>query len=594
MIKPYYKILFTLFILVFACDAFSQNLNSLSVIDSKYDSLLKSDNESMNTLFYKHKNDVHIDNLGPFGSPFYYPTAFFLEDKHLLIPENEFKNSLYNLSGFKPFTNIAYINASRKEQQFLIKHVQGFGKLLLFDFDFNKVSSPGAFVNQEANNTLFNANLKYESKKKNYLIKFSNRIERNSFQENGGLTNLDDYELNVFDDEQNYSVNLTTSNSFKKRYEYEVEQRLDLFQLSSDSIRGNQIYLKHQISYSTQQKVFYDTDPLSSIYNNVYLDSVSSIDSIYTNNFNNMGFIGFRNNNYSAELFGQYDLKRYQQSVGIDSNYHNAYIGFLGHYKNNSLLVNTMVKYGIDGYRNGDIESELLLSFDSKRYKLTSGVTYFLNEPGLKSVYYNSNHFIWLNTSFEKQSTLGLSVDFKLKEIKLDIKGSTKLLNNTLYFDSLALANQDNNITSITSFSISKEYQLLSLHFRTALIYQVTTNETLFPLPKMIGRQVVYYQKHIFKANLQFQFGVGFSYSTKYYGYAYMPAINEFYVQKNTVLGYYPRVDIFINTHLKRAQIFLKYEHVNSGRNLEKSYITPGYPSLGKSLKFGVSWNIFD
>jgi hypothetical protein len=116
----------------------------------------------------------------------------------------------------------------------------------------------------------------------------------------------------------------------------------------------------------------------------------------------------------------------------------------------------------------------------------------------------------------------------------------------------------------------------------------------LFPLPEIIVRQVLYYQKYIFKGALKFQFGVGFSYATDYYGYAYMPATNEFYVQENTELGNYPKIDVFINTHLKRAQIFLKYEHVNAGRSLQKSYIAPGYPPMSKSLKFGVSWNLFD
>ncbi|MBL4594773.1 MAG: hypothetical protein JKX68_13305 [Flavobacteriales bacterium] len=186
-----FKILFTLIIFFFACRVQAQNLDSLSIIDSKYDSILRSDGESMSTLFYKHQNDVLINNLGPFGSSFYYPTTFYFLKKNLIEKQDPFNTKLYSLSGFRPYTNITYINASRKEQQFSIKHIQQFGKLLFFDFDFNKLSSPGAYSNQEANNTSFIGALKYQSKKGNYEVKFSTGIYRNFYEENGGYLILE-------------------------------------------------------------------------------------------------------------------------------------------------------------------------------------------------------------------------------------------------------------------------------------------------------------------------------------------------------------------------------------------------------------------
>ena len=94
---------------------------------------------------------------------------------------------------------------------------------------------------------------------------------------------------------------------------------------------------------------------------------------------------------------------------------------------------------------------------------------------------------------------------------------------------------------------------------------------------------------------MKFQIGLGFSYSTNYFGYAYMAPINEYTIQGGgTEMGFYPRLDLFINTRIKRAQIFLKYEHFNAGRSLQKSFIAPDYAPMVKSLKFGVSWNMFD
>jgi len=591
----YFKILLYLISLFFVEDVQSQYLDSLGVIDSKYDSILKSDGEAMNTLFYKHDNDVLINNLGPYGSPFYYPTTFFLHKKNLIKKPNSFNEKLYKLSGFRPYSNITFINASRKEQQFSIKHVQEFGKLLVLDFVFFKSSSPGAYLNQEANNTVFTGTLKYTSKKGNYDITFSNGIFKNFYQENGGLFDTENYELSVFDDARTYPVNLNSSNSFKKKYNYQLEQRLDLFKINSDSISKDIIYLKHKIGYTTQQKVFFDEDPFSNIYNNIYLDSAATIDSIYNNCFSNTAFVGYRNNDFSVEIFGEYEQNKYSQSFGIDTLYNNLYVGIGSSFIKENFNAEFITKYGLDGYVKGDIESEILLSYNKEKYDLNGGLIYFLNEPVLKFKNYTSNHFIWNNPNFDKQSVLGLNINFKLKEMQIEFKAETKLLTNTLYYDSLAIASQDDGTASISSFSLAKNYKLLNFHFRTAFIYQLTSDQLLFPLPQIVGRQVLYYQKMIFKGAMKFQMGLGFSYSTNYFGYAYMPAINEYTKQSGgTELGYYPRVDVFINTQLKRAQIFLKYEHFNAGRSLQKSYITPGYAPMSKSLKFGVSWNMFD
>jgi len=73
-----------------------------------------------------------------------------------------------------------------------------------------------------------------------------------------------------------------------------------------------------------------------------------------------------------------------------------------------------------------------------------------------------------------------------------------------------------------------------------------------------------------------------------------MPATSDFYVQGNQIIGDYPHVDLFFNTQLKRAQLFLKYEHFNARWSGYHYYTTPNYPALGRSFKFGISWNMFD
>jgi hypothetical protein len=590
-----FKILFPFIAIFVFTNIQAQELDTLSVINAEYESILNSDYQEMDILFYKHQNDVLINNMGPFGSPSYYPTTFNLLNKKLLKQKSLIDSKLDNLSGYKPYSNVTYINASRKEQHFYLTHVQELGKLLHLNFDFKKISSPGIYLNQEANTNLFEGSLKYRTKNDNYEIKFSNRIYRNFFQENGGLKDPEQYELKLFDDERNYSVNLSSSNSFFKKYNYELEQRLDLFQFNIDSTRQNGLYLKHMISYTTQQRVFYDIDSSSTYYNNFYFDPVSSIDSIFENNMSNIGFVGGRFRNVSIELFGQYDQLNYTQSFGLDTSFHNLYVGGGSSFCINNIKFNLLAKYGVHGYIKGDFDGEIVVVKENDKFSFDGGIGYFFNEADLKFKKYSSNHFKWENNNLLKQSLLDINFQIKLKQIGLHFKSSAKVINNTLFYDSLSIAFQDSSQAMISSFLLAKDYRLWRFHFRTAVVYQLTSDELLFPIPNIVGRQVLYYQKQIFKGSMKFQCGMSFSYATNYLGYGYMPAIGEFTKQGGrTEMGFYPRVDLFINTHLKRAQIFLKYEHFNSGRSLQKSYLAPGYPPMGKSLKFGVSWNMFD
>jgi len=231
-------------------------------------------------------------------------------------------------------------------------------------------------------------------------------------------------------------------------------------------------------------------------------------------------------------------------------------------------------KYGISGYRKNDITTELKVVYPIKKdLDLSLNVGYHLSEPNLNFINYSSNHFRWNNSSFKKQTATNFNASLILKKWQLILSMNNKLLSNTLFFNELVTAEQNKGQEQISTFSLTKQYRVLNFHFRTSLKYQVTSDKFLFPLPDLIGRQVTYYEKSIFKKVLKVQIGFGVSYSTEYYGFAYSPALTEFHVQRENRLGNYPNVDVFINMHLKRAQLFLKYEHIRTCISADLSFV---------------------
>ena len=576
-------------------DAIAQENDTLVAENHNYDSILSSNDYFLDVLFYKYQNDVLINNLGPFGSPNYYPTAFGLNGINRFYLNSDLYHTVSELFAVKPYTNVSYINASRKEQVISVSHYQKFGKLIRFSFDFTRLSSPGAYINQEANNTLFDISLSYKSKLNTYGISVSSFIDRSFLQENGGLLTPVDFENNVYSNRRSYNVNLPNSTSSNKRHEYNVNQQFKLFSLNNDTVIDNGIYLNLNTQYLNKRYVFNDTDPLSPIYTNNFIDTLATVDSIYQSDLSNMLMLDLVKSNFKVGVFSKFDVITYDQKNGIDTSYNDINAGFYSCIENDKIEANLKSAYVVSGYRKADVVADLNVIYSlSKSIKLSFKSSYHLNEPNLRYVSYSSNHFEWRNNDFKKQSVFSNQLLIGFKNIRTELSVENKMINKYVYIDSTISARQHNNQLSISTFRLAKDYRLLNFHFRTAVIYQLTSNEVLFPLPQFIGRQLIYYENYLFKKALKFQIGGNVSFKSEFYGYGYMPAINEFYAQSNSQIGNYPSLDIFINTRLKRAQIYFKYEHFNAGWSGYTYYGTPGYPRLDKAFKFGVSWNMFD
>jgi len=596
--KISFKITQILFLFCFYSSfVFSQENDSLEVSNSKYDSILYSNTYFLDILFYKHHNDVLINNLGPFGSTYYYPTVkgLFSKNDLLRLEKKVYQKRLQTLKGIKPFTNISYVNASRKEQLLSLSHVQQFGKSLSFAFTYKRISSPGIYINQEANNSLFNTFLNYKTKNQVYNFSLVANVTRTFLEENGGLKNYSVFENNLLNDRKTFEVNLLTSKVSEKKYHYQLKQKVRLWLNKIDSSRYSSLDMKLNTSYADRKRVFNDNDPLSLIYNDVFIDSLSTTDSIYMTTLSNKLFFIFSEGKVSFDVYGLHELENYYQSFGLDTSYQNFYLGSLFKFSQNKFMIDLDGRYAFNGYNKRDIDIDSKISYKfNKTFEVKADLAYHLNEPSLKYVNYESNHFSWTNYSFEKMGVLSSSVTFNLKKIKALLTFENKLLNNTLYYNNQAIAAQAKANQMISSIHASKNYRLLNFYFRSALIYQSTTDRSIFPLPELIGRQVFYYQNFLFKKALKFQLGFNVSYTSNYYGYAYTPATSEFYVQRDKRIGDYPYFDVFFNTQLKRAQIFLKYEHFNAGWSGYHYYSTVGYPTLDRSFKFGISWNMFD
>ena len=85
---------------------------------------------------------------------------------------------------------------------------------------------------------------------------------------------------------------------------------------------------------------------------------------------------------------------------------------------------------------------------------------------------------------------------------------------------------------------------------------------------------------------------------SKYYVPDFCPQLNSFAIQQNEEsrleLGNFPYIDVYANLHLKRTRFFIAYSHVNGGSGNKNYFLTPHYPTNGRIMHFGVSWNFYN
>lgn len=221
----------------------------------------------------------------------------------------------------------------------------------------------------------------------------------------------------------------------------------------------------------------------------------------------------------------------------------------------------------------------------------------------------HSKH-LWWDASLDKETRTHIEGVFSYQKTDTHLRLAVTQLKNYTYFGMSYDVDSEHNRKNLTG-SIYQESgginvltaQLMQnlrwgvLNWENVLTVQNSSNQDVLPLPKMNLFSNLYLKFKIARV-LSTELGASVTYFTKYYAPDYLPQISQFAVQKNEAsrieLGGYPWVDVYANFHLKRARFFFAMTHVNAGSGTKMNFLTPHYPTNGRTFHFGVSWNFFN
>ncbi len=589
------------------------------------------------------KNDVGANYLGVAGSAMVYNNWFKRPELDIFpffepyLPYSYTTETLPFYNTKTPYTELAYwgtlfSNKKMEETNIRFLHTQNFTPSFNFNFLYERLGGGGMLVNEKTDNRTLAFTGNYLGKR--YVAQggyIYNRIKRD---ENGGVADPS-MVLDTLIESKVIPVTLQKANNALKRntlfltHSYGIPFRSpnkknvaadSLSAAMADSLNfgeGTMAYLGHTFDASFYTKKYTDQIGLSDdlgrefYHNKFYINPTESADSMRVFKLENRFFINLQPwakeaivSKVSAGLGHQYlSVYGFNQDYFLSGNSNHTqnnlymYFGAGGQLKKYFSWNGTAI-YNFAGYYQNDFTIDGSMTFSSYPKKMKQGIHLTGKvhiEQERPSYFYNNiytNHYVW-NNDFAKTTETRIEAKLEIPDWKVEAFAGYAMLMNNTYFDSLSVVRQNTDAMSIFTAYLKKDIRLWKLHLDNKILFQMSSNEDVVPLPALSLDLKYYFQFELVKNVLTAQLGANAIYTSKYYAQGYSPALGMFYNQKVEKIGNNPYIDLFANLQWKRASIFVKYVNMAQGWPTNDYFSSFRYIRSQKVLKLGIHWPFY-
>ncbi|WP_416865376.1 MAG: putative porin [Imperialibacter sp.] len=457
-------------------------------------------------------------------------------------------------------------------------------KLLTSDKQIGSSSSRG---DRNVNSTTWDLYTSYKSKNERYQLLFNVDRIKHQVLETGGIDVSEDASTAELFQYLDSPIKLTGV----KAYDYKINFHLFQKYKITDEL---QVY--YLLDKGRHDNSFEDPTPTNNAlaYPNILITSDSTADLIQMRALLNeagvLGKIGGLSYNfYLKQRYVTYN-DRFSSPFGRQSESY-------GGAKINVRLFDVWDTDAKVEYLQGglfDIEGRTTLPFlnlwlRSMRYK-----------PGYQQLYYFGNHYSWVN-DFEPQRAdrLGGELNVKLGPVTLKPGLNLTRVANYVYFGADSLPHQSLSAAGQLLVNPSAAAELTigkSFHLNPQVIYTAVTgsDSEIWRMPEWLISTRFYYEGVWFNDYLPVQLGVDLNWKSTYYGHAYNPVIQQFYIQNSFAIDSYLTADVFLNFKVGNARYFAKMTHANQPGTADGYFISPYYPGQRRVFDLGVTWYFFD
>ena len=556
-----------------------------------------------------------------------------------------------------PYTELGYwgtlfANKKMEETNIRFLHTQNFTPSFNINFLYQRFGAAGMLEHEKTDNRTLALTGNYLGKR--YMAQggyIFNRIKRD---ENGGISDPT-MVLDTLLDAKVIPITLKNANNTLKRntlfltHSYGIPFKFlqkkggmlpDSLALAADSLaasgdagkmvattgvkpdslifgEGTMAYIGHSIDASFYSKKYTDAIGLDDslgralYHNKFYINPTESADSMRVFKLENRFFINMQPwakealvSNVSAGIGHQYlSLYGFKQDYFLEGNSNTTqnnmymYFGAGGKLKKYFSWEGLGV-YNFAGYYQNDFSVDGKVTFSSYPKTMKRGIhltgKLHISQQRPNWFYNNAytNHYVWEN-DFAKTTQTRIEAKLDIPDWKMEAFFGYAMLKNNTYFDSLSVVRQNPEAMSILTAYLRKDFKLWKFHMDNKILFQVSSDEDVVPLPEVALDLRYYFQFELVKNVLTAQLGANATFTTEYYAPGYSPALGVFYNQKVEKIGETPYVDLFVNLQWKRASIFVKYVNAALGWPDNDYFSTFRYIRYQKALKFGIHWPFY-
>ncbi|MEO8515953.1 MAG: putative porin [Flavobacterium sp.] len=564
-------------------------------------------------------NYLRKDNFGllPFNNDGQtYNTLDFGLYETTSYPEFGFKAKHFNYSKAKdikyysvatPLTELYFKTVLEQGQSVDAFITLNTSENLNFSLAYKGLRSLGKYVNSLSSTGNFRFTTSYFTKNKRYIANLHLVGQDISNDENGGVIDVEDFTSgnSQFTERARLDVYLEDANSLLKGKRYFVDHT---FRINAKE-NVNNISIDHQFNYETKFFQFTKTTEterfgqgyVSANYNDLTKNNImyNRLGATFSNSL--IGKFNF----FIEDFQYNYFYKRIIISnnlITIPSSNNNKLNAVGGKYFYNKKKINgyALLSKSVSKQTFSTVDVFAQFKWNEKNH-FSAQYLNLSKVPDLNYTLYQSDFisYNWKN-NFKNEKINTVKVNATTQWLSAELQLST--LDDHLYFsdddtsDTIVISTPKQYTKTINYLSIkgSKEFRLGKFALdNTVLFQQVTQEDNILNVPKIVTRNTLYYTNYFFKKALYLQTGFTFQYFSKYYSNTYNPLIGEFYVQDKTKIGDFPLLDFFINARVRQTRIFLKAEHFNSSFSGRDYFSAPNYPYKDFIVRFGLVWNFF-
>lgn len=539
-----------------------------------------------------------------------YTPVFSLAEPYLPYMNTIENNKFYNTKS--PFSNIYYLSGGsnyHEEEQISFLFTANANKDLNFGTKLDYIYTRGEYQNTAAKRFAgsFFGSYNGERYKAHGLISFNNL---NNF-ENGGIKDTNYISGNIVYPAANIPVNIKAYSSFKwNQFFYTQQYSLGIFRKEMKGRDTLEVYVPvtkffHTIRLDDMSKKYYEPAIEKEFYENTFGTSDYTYDSIAFQILTNRFTISMEEEfnkwmDFGLKAYIENRTQRY--SLGSDT-VRNDYWqsntsigGMLAKESGRVFKYNLLADLVLIGPHAGDMSLSAKIGgyFRLWRDSVTieaHGST-LSESPGVFEEKYSSSHMIW-DQSLEKVNRTRLGGRFAIPTRQLDLSVNIENIYKPIYFQGLSAPIQFAGNVQLLTADLSKVFKAGKFALDARAVYQLSSNQSVIPLPLLSAHLNLYYDDIWFKV-LSMQMGVDAKYHSLYYAPSFNPSIGKFVVQNSVQIGNYPYVTVYLNAHLKRTRFFAEMSHINQMFMQGKYYAMPYYPYNPSVFKMGLSWNFYD